>query len=106
MRLAGEVEGDVLFCDQPGADAGAEMLVEKFGHVERGDVFSGFEKAAGEDGDGVGMGLHEVGHDFCELDLVGEVGDGFFLPREEGGERVDIVAVDLSDVRVRDDDEW
>ena len=100
MGLAGEVEGDVLFCDETGADAGAEMLVEELGDVDWGDVFSGLEEAAGEDGNSVGVGLDEVGHDFCELDLVGEVGDGFFLPGEEGREGVDVVAVYLGNVGV------
>ena len=105
VRLAGEVEGDVLFCDEAGADAGAEVLVEELGDFEGGDVFSGFEEAAGQDRDGVGVGLDQVGHYFGELDLVGEVGDGFFLPGEEGREGVDVVTVDLGDVRVGDDDE-
>lgn len=53
VGLAGEVEGDVLLGDQAGPDAGAEMLVEESGHLGGADVFSAFEKAAGEDRDGV-----------------------------------------------------
>ena len=51
------------------------------------------------------MGLHEVGHDFCELDFFFQRVDLALLVREEGGEGVDVVVVDAGDVRVRDDDE-
>ena len=52
------------------------------------------------------MSLYEVSHDFCELDLIREVGDRFFLVREEGGEGVDVDVVDSSDMRIGNDDEW
>ena len=51
------------------------------------------------------MGLHEVGHDFCELDFFFQGVDLALLVREESGEGVDIVVIDAGDVRVRDDDE-
>ena len=51
------------------------------------------------------MGLHEVGHDFCELDLFFQRVDLALLVREERREGVDVVVVDAGDVRVRDDDE-
>ena len=52
-----EVEGYVLFSDEAGADAGAQVLIEEAGYLGGGDVFAAFEEAAGEDGDGVGVGL-------------------------------------------------
>ena len=51
------------------------------------------------------MRLDEIGHYFCELDLLFQ---GVYLPLlvwEQGGEGVDVVVVDAGDVRVRDDDE-
>ena len=46
------------------------MFVQETRHLPRADVLPGFQKASSEYTDGVGMGLHEVSHDFCELDLV------------------------------------
>ena len=51
------------------------------------------------------MCLHEVGHDFCELDFFFQRVDLALLVWEEGGEGVNVVVVDAGDVRVRDDDE-
>ncbi len=104
VRLAADVQRDVLLSYQTRADAGAEVLVQKSGDFERGDVFAGFEEAAGEDGDGVVVGLDEVGHNGREGDLVFESFDAARGVGEEGAEAVDIVAVDLADVRVGDDD--
>ncbi len=81
------------------------MLVEESGHVGRADVFPALEEASGEDGDGVGVRLDEVGHYFCELDFLFQGVDLPFLVGEQGGEGVDVVVVDAGDVRVRDDNE-
>lgn len=48
------------------------MLVEKPGHVHRTDVFPALEESPGQDGYGVRVRLHEIGHDFGELDLLFE----------------------------------
>lgn len=50
VRLAAEVEGDVLLRDEAGADAGAQVLVEEGGDLGRGDVPPAFEEPASEDG--------------------------------------------------------
>jgi len=49
--------------------------------------------------------LDEIGHHFGELDLVFERADLFLRPGEQCGEGVQVVVVDLGDVRVGDDDE-
>ena len=51
------------------------------------------------------MRLHEIRHDFCELDFLFERVDLPLLVWEQGGEGVDVVVVDAGDVRVGDDDE-
>lgn len=104
-RLRGEVQRDVLFGDEAGADAGAEMVVEEAGDGVGGDVFATLEEAAGEGGDGVGVGLDEVGHGVGEVGFVVEGADVALVVGEEGGEGVQVVGVDAGDVRVGDDDE-
>ena len=66
MRLAGEVEGNMLFGDQACTDSCAKMFVEESGHFSAGYVFPAFEKPSGEYRDGVGVGLDQVGHDLRE----------------------------------------
>lgn len=109
VRLAAEVEGNVLFGDEAGADAGAQVLVEEAGDLGRGDVLAALEEPPGEDGDGVGVGGDELGEGVCELDLVLEGGDGTALGggapvRQQDREGVDVGAVDAGDVGVGDDD--
>lgn len=104
-RLRGEVQGDVLFGDEAGADAGTEVVVEEAGDGVGGDVSAALEEAAGEGGDGVGVGLDEVGHGVGEVGFVVEGADVALVVGEEGGEGVQVVGVDAGDVRVGDDDE-
>ena len=47
VGLRGQVQGDVLLCDQPCPDPRAQVLVEEFRHVRRADVFPTLEKAPG-----------------------------------------------------------
>lgn len=81
------------------------MLVQKFGHVHRTDVFSTFQKPTGENWYGICMRLYQICHDFCELDLIFQCVYLPLLIREQGGEGMDVVVVDAGDVRIRDDDE-
>lgn len=108
MRLAGVVQGDVLFRNEARADAHAQVLVEEARDVWGGDVAPALEEAAGQDGNGVGVGGDELGEGGGEGDLVREGRDGRLMrrvvPRQEGGEGVDVVVVDAVDVGVRDDD--
>lgn len=117
MRLGAEVQGDVLLGDEARADARAQVLVEEACDLGGGDVAAALEEALGEDGNGVCVGLDELGEDFGEADLVLEGGEGVLgrsgargvavvEPGEEGGERVLVVVVDLGDVTVGDDDIW
>ena len=94
----------MLLRDQAGANAGAEMLVQEACHRLRRDVFPTLEEATGEDGDGVGVSLNEVGHDFCELGLLVERGDLTFMVGEKGREGVQVVGVYARDVRIGYDD--
>lgn len=106
VGLGAEVEGNVLFGDETGADPCAEMFVEESGDFFCGNVFSGLEKAARKDADGVAVGLDQVGHDFGELDFIFE---RFYPPlriREKRAETVHVVVVDLVDVGVGHDDVW
>lgn len=83
----------------------SEMFIEETCDVSGADVSSTFEKATSKRRDGVGVCLDQVSHDLCELDLIFKVGNAALLVREEGGEGVNVVIVDLSDVWVRDYDE-
>lgn len=85
VRLGGEMQRYVLLCDQTGPYPGAQVFVEKPGHVRRAYVFPTLQKASGEGRNSVRMGLYEVGHDLCELDFIFEIGDRPFLVREQGG---------------------
>lgn len=68
------------------------------GDISRTDVFSAFKKPTGQGGNGVGMCLDKIRHDLGELYFILEVGDSALLVWEEGGEGVDVVAVDLSNM--------
>ena len=70
------------------------MLVEEFGHIGWADVFSAFEETSREYGYGVCMGLHKIGHHFCELDLFFQGVYLSLLVGEQSGEGVDIIIVD------------
>ena len=52
------------------------------------------------------MGLHEVSHDFCELDLVLQRRDLVLRPWQQRGQAVDVVCVNFRYVGIRNDDEW
>jgi hypothetical protein len=47
------VQRDMLLGYQSGANACAQVLVEKLGYFLRGNVLSAFEKSTGEDSNGV-----------------------------------------------------
>lgn len=79
---AAVVKGDVLLGYQAGADAGTQVFVEEAGDFLRGDVLAAFDEALGQDGDGVGVRLDELGEDLGEFDFVFEGADGFSLPGE------------------------
>lgn len=72
----------MLLRDQPRAYPRSQMLVQKPRHVCGTDVFPALEEATGEDWYGVGVRLHEVGHDFCELDFFFQRVDLALLVRE------------------------
>lgn len=110
VLLAAKVQGNVLLGDEAGADAGAQVAVEKGGDLGRGDVAAALEEALGEDGDGVGVGGDELGEDVGEAHLVvgrgnGAAIDGGLPVRQQDGQRVQVVVVDARDVGVGDDDE-
>jgi hypothetical protein len=109
VRLAAEVQGDVLLGDEAGADTGAQVLVEEAGDVGGVDVAAALEEALGEDGDGVGVGGDKLGEDLGEADLVVGGCDGAALAgglpvRQQNGEGVQVVVIDARDVGVGDDD--
>ena len=81
------------------------MLVEESSYITRTDVFATFEETPSENGDRVRVGLDEIGHDFCEMNLIFEVGDPTFLIWKNGGEGVNVVVVDPSNMWVGDDNE-
>ena len=81
------------------------MFVQEAGHIRWADVFSTFQKPLRQGRDGVGVCLHQIGHDVGELFLVLEVGDPPFPIRQEGREGMNIVVVDASNVGVRHHDE-
>lgn len=80
------------------------MRVQEAGHLGCRDVFATFEEAAGEDGNGVGVRLHELGEDLGEADLVVQTTNCALLPGKQGREGVLVVVVDLVDVGIRDYD--
>lgn len=92
----------MLLGDEAGPDAGAQVLVEKASHLRRGDVLAALEKAASQDGDGVGVRLHEFRQHLGEADFILQVADGAPLPWQERRERMLVVVVYLADVLVRD----
>lgn len=101
----GEVEGDVLFGHEAGADAGAEVVVEELCCLCGGDVAAALEEAAGEGGDCVCVCLDNFDEHFREGHLLGEgvwVRDGEGL---HGSQRLLVVIVDAGHVRVGYDDE-
>ena len=79
---AAEVQGDMLLGHEAGANAGTQVLVEETGYRGGRDVLAAFEETAREDGDGVRMGLDQLGEDFGEADLVFETANGAPLPGE------------------------
>lgn len=98
--LGGEVEGDVLLSDETGADASAKVFVEEASDFLLADVLSRLQEAASENSYGVTMCLDEVDHDLGEGDFLLQA---LQLPLgiwEKGGQRVDVVLVDLADMWV------
>jgi hypothetical protein len=75
VRLAAEVQSNVLLGNEARADASAQMLVEEARDFSGGDVAAALEKALGEDGYRVRVGGDELGERVCELDLVVERGN-------------------------------
>lgn len=110
VRLGREVERDVLLGDEPGADARAQVLVQEARDLCGAYVPPALEEALRQDGDGVGVGVDQLGQDLGEADLILERGEGVLAvgrvlePREQGGERVLVVVVDLGDMAVGYDD--
>ncbi|KAJ6264980.1 LOW QUALITY PROTEIN: Zinc-type alcohol dehydrogenase-like protein [Drechslerella dactyloides] len=99
------VEGEVLLGEEAGADTGAEVLVEKVGDDLRGDVALALGEAAGEDGDGVAVGVDDLGEDVVEAGFLFEGGGEVVLGEgQQQAQGVQVVVVDLGDVGVRDDD--
>lgn len=80
------------------------MLVQEAGYLARTDVAAALQEAAGEGGDGVAVGVDEIGEYSGEFHLVGERGDVRVGVGEESGERVLVVGVDARDVGIRNDD--
>jgi hypothetical protein len=80
------------------------VRVKKARHLPRTNVAAALEEAAGKGGDGVAVGVDEVGEDSGEADLVVEGGDVGVCVGQERGQGVLVVGVDVGDVRVRDDD--
>lgn len=95
----------MLLGDQTRAYPSSEMLVKKARHVSRIDVLSALEETPGQYRYCIRVCLNKVCHDLGELDLILKVAYASFLVRKECGKRVDVVVVDLSNVRVRHDDE-
>lgn len=75
MRLRRVVQRDVLLSDESRANARAQMLVQEAGYLARTDVAAAFEEAARESGDGVAVGVDEIGEDGGEFHFIGEGGD-------------------------------
>lgn len=65
----------MLLRDEARAYTGAQMLVKKARHSSRMDVLPTLEEAPGEDGDGVGVGLDEPGHEIDESVFILRCGD-------------------------------
>lgn len=76
VRLGREVKRDVLLGNEPGADARAQVLVQEAGDLGRANVPPALEEALRQDGDGVGVGVDQLGQDFSEADLILERGEG------------------------------
>jgi hypothetical protein len=66
----GRCEAEMRKADQTGADSCTEVFVKEFCDLVRADVLPRLEKASGKDGYGVGVGLNQIGHDTCELQLI------------------------------------
>lgn len=81
------------------------MLVEEASDRLGGNVFPRFEEAAGESGNGVGVGLNKVGHDLCKASFFVESCYLAMMIGEKGGEGVDVGGIDARDVWIRDDNE-
>ena len=105
VRLAGQVQRDMLFRYQACSDAGTQVFVQKPSHLRPGNVLAAFEESLGQDGDGVRMRLHQVRHHLGELPFVIQCRDGLFLPWQQRRQGVHVVVVDARYVRVRDHDE-
>lgn len=88
VRLRAHVQGDVLLGDQARADAGAQVLVQEARHLLRADVAAGLEESPSQDADGVGVRVHQVGHDLGEADLVLQRLDALLRPRQQRRQRV------------------
>ena len=105
VRLAGEMQAQMLLGNESRAYSRAQVLVEEAGDVARADVFAGLEKAPCQYADGVCVCLHEISHDLCEAHLLLERPDLVLSPWQQRREAVYVVGVDLGYVRIRDDDE-
>jgi hypothetical protein len=94
----------MLFCDQTGSYPRPQMLVQELGHVCRTDIFPSLQEPSRQYAYCIGVRVDEIGHNFCEFDLIFKRRDLAFRPWQQRRETVDIVGMDLGDMGVRDDD--
>ena len=93
----------MLLCDQTSSYPRPQMLVQELGHVRRTNVFPSLQEPSRQYAYCVGVRVDEVGHHFCEFDLVFECCDLAFRPWQQRRETVNVVGMDLGDMGVRDD---
>lgn len=104
-RLRGKIQRQVLFRYQPRAYPRAQMRIQEPRHLNRINIPSALQEPAREDRDGIRVGLHQIRQHICELPLFFQGCDLPLLVGEQGGQGMEVVAVDLGDVRVGDDNE-
>lgn len=110
------MQGNVLLRNQAGANARAQVLVEKTGNLAWRNVPTALGEAFGKYGDGVCVCLYELCEDLGETNLIFECGQGILRgfgagpggvaiiePREEGRQGLLVVVVDFGDIAVGDD---
>lgn len=104
-RLRGKIQRQMLLRYQPRADPRAQMRIQEPRHLNRINIPSALQKPARENRDGIRVGMHQIRQHICELPLFFQGCDLPLLVGEQGGQGMEVVAVDLGDVRVGDDNE-
>ena len=99
------MQGEMLLSDQACANPSPQVLIQEFRHIGRVYVFAAFQESLRKCGNGIRVCLHQVCHHISELLFLLRSRDPLLVPWQESGKGVQVVVVDLRNMRVRDHDE-